>query len=216
MKKFAIGCGIALLLTGMAGAGAAFYVYRQVSSTFTQFAELGKVPEIERGVRNKERFEAPASEELTETQVAKLVQVQTTVKQRLGDRMNMLEAKYKDLTEKKEASVTDAPAILKAYADLAMTWLEAKRTQVEALNAAGLSLDEYRWIRDQAYRALGMPFMDFDLGKLADDVRRGVASESAGKLRGSIGPAGPQSNRARVAPVKQQLTDNIALASFGL
>ncbi|CAN5846977.1 hypothetical protein BH18ACI5_BH18ACI5_30160 [soil metagenome] len=44
MKKFAIGCGIALLLTGIAAAGVAFYVYRQVSSTFTQFAELGKVP----------------------------------------------------------------------------------------------------------------------------------------------------------------------------
>ena len=48
MKKVAIGCGIALLLTGMAAAGVAYYVYRQVASTFTQFAELGKVPEIER------------------------------------------------------------------------------------------------------------------------------------------------------------------------
>ncbi|CAN5847074.1 hypothetical protein BH18ACI5_BH18ACI5_30170 [soil metagenome] len=148
--------------------------------------------------------------------MAKLVQVQTTVKQRLGERMNMLEAKYKDLTEKKDASVSDAPAILRAYADLAVTWLEAKRTQVEALNAAGLSLEEYRWIRDQAYRALGMPFMDFDLGRLAEDARRGVTSEGAGQLRGAIEPAGPESNRARVAPVKQQLTDNIALASFGL
>jgi hypothetical protein len=216
MKKFAIGCGIALLLTGMAAGGVAYYVYRQVSSTFTQFAELGKVPEIERAVRNQARFEPPASEELTEAQVRRLVQVQTAVRQRLGERMKTFEAKYKDLTEKKEASVTDAPAILRAYADLAVTWLEAKRTQVDALNAAGLSLDEYRWIRDQAYRAAGMPFMDLDLGRFAEDARRGVTAEGAGRLRGSMGPAGPESNRARIAAVKQQLTDNIALASFGL
>lgn len=216
MKKFAIGCGIALLLTGMAAAGVAYYVYRQVSSTFTQFAELGKVPEIERDVRNQQRFEPPVSAELTEGQIAKLLQVQTTVRQRLGERMNTFTAKYKDLTEKEEASVTDAPQILKAYADLAVAWLEAKRTQVEALNAVGLSLDEYRWIRDQAYRALGMPFIDFDLGRLAEDAKRGVSSPGAGRLRGAIGPAGPESNRALVAPMKQQLTDNIALASFGL
>jgi hypothetical protein len=216
MKKLAIGCGIALLLTGMAAAGVAFYVYRQVSSTITQFAELGKVPEIERGVRNQERFEPPASEELTESQVAKLVQVQTAVRQRLGERMNMLEAKYKNLTEKKEATYTDAPALARAYADLAATWIEAKRTQVDALNASGLSLEEYRWIRDQAYRAAGMAFMDLDLGKLIEEARLGVSPDRPGRLRGSIGPSGPESNRARIAGVKQQLTDNIALASFGL
>ena len=216
MKKFAIGCGLALLLTGMAAAGVAFYVYRQVSSSFAQFAELGKVPEMEREVRNQARFEPPPSEELTETQIAKLVEVQAAVKQRLGERIRTFEAKYRDLTEKKEASFTDAPAILRAYSDLASTWLEAKRTQVEALNTAGLSLEEYRWIRDQAYRAVGMPFMDFDLGKLVEEARRGVTSQSAGRLRGAIGPAGPESNRARIAAVKKQLEDNIALASFGL
>jgi hypothetical protein len=43
-----------------------------------------------------------------------------------------------------------------------------------------------------------------------------VRSKAPGDLRGSIGPAGPESNRARVEKVKKQLEENLALATFGL
>jgi hypothetical protein len=216
MRKLAIGCGIALLLTGMAAAGVAYYVYRQVGTAFTQFAELGKVPDLERGVRNQARFAPPPSQQLTASQVARLIQVQSSVRQKLGERMKAFEAKYKDLAEKKDGTYSDAPALLRAYSDLASTWLEGKRTQIEALNEAGLSLEEYRWIRDQAYRAIGMAYVDFDIGRIVDAARRGVSPSTSGELRGSTEPAGPVSNRALTQPVKQQLTDNVALASFGL
>ena len=36
MKTLAIGCGIALLITGICAAGVAYYVYRQVSTTVAQ------------------------------------------------------------------------------------------------------------------------------------------------------------------------------------
>ena len=69
MKKLAIGCGVVVLVLGVAGAGVAFYLYRQVSSTISQFAELGQVPDLERSVRNREPFTPPASEELTDSQI---------------------------------------------------------------------------------------------------------------------------------------------------
>ena len=50
-------------------------------------------------------------------------------------------------------------------------------TPMEALNTAQLSLEEYRWIREQAYRALGQAFVDLDIGKLVEDVKRGVSPE---------------------------------------
>ncbi|HJR58651.1 MAG TPA: hypothetical protein VJ813_04615 [Vicinamibacterales bacterium] len=215
MKKLAIGCGLVLLVMGVAAAGVTYYLYRQVSSTLGQFAELAQVPDLERGVRNRAPFVPPASEELTDSQIEKLVQVQGVVRRRLGERMAAFEVKYKALTQKENASLGDTPAMLRAYGDLAATWLDAKRGQIEALNAAGLSLDEYRWIRDQTYRALGMPFVDLDLGRLVDEARRGVTSE-AGRLRGAVGPAGPESNRSRVEKVRKQLEANLALASFGL
>jgi hypothetical protein len=124
--------------------------------------------------------------------------------------------KYKTLAQKDTATYADAPAILRAYGDLAATWLDAKRTQVQALNTTGLSLEEYRWIREQAYRAIGQPFVDLDISRLMDEARRGVTSDAPGQLRGSIEPSGPESNRTRVEKIKKTLQDNIALASFGL
>lgn len=216
MKKLAIGCGIVVLLTCIAGGAVAYYVYRQFASTLAQFSEIAKVPELERSVRNQSPFVPPATAELSDKQLEKLIQVQTEVRRRLGERMAAFEAKYKVFMAKKEATYQDGPALLSAYADIAATWVEAKRVQVEALNAAGLSLDEYRWIRDQAYSALGMPFVDLDIRKLVEDARKGVPSDFATRLRGSLEPTGPQSNRDRIAKFRKFLEDNIALASFGL
>ena len=215
MKKLAIGCGVVLLLLFIAAAGVSYYIYRQVAPTVAQFAELAKLPDIEKGVRNTTAFEPSASAELTEAQVQKLVRVQAEVRKRLGTQVAALETKYKDLLDKKDAGPTDGPAVLRAYGDLIATWMDAKRAQVDALNLAGLSLEEYRWIRDESYRALGMAFMDLDLVKLADDAKRGSTSDVE-SLRGAMEPSGPMSNRALVAKFKKQLEENIALASFGL
>jgi hypothetical protein len=216
VKKLAIGCGVVLLVACVGAAGVGYYLYRQVSSTVAQFAELAQIPDLERGVRNRIRFEPPVSRELTDSQIEKLIQVQSEVRRRLGERMAAFEAKYKDLAKKEHASIGDAAAILSAYGDMAATWLDAKRGQVEALNAAGLSLEEYRWIRDQAYGALGLAFVDLDIGRIVDDARRGVRSEARGQLRGSMGPTGPESNRKRIEKWKKVLEENLALASFGL
>lgn len=216
MKKLAIGCGIALLVTGVAAAGVTYFLYRQVASTFSQFAELAKVPELEREIRNRASFTPPSTEELTEAQVEKLLQVQSHVRQRIGEQMKAFEGKYKALAEKQKADLADAPELLAAYRDLAATWIDAKRSQIDALNAANLSLDEYKWIRDQAYRALGQAFVDLDLGKMVADAQRGITSNTPGAVRGSMGPAGPEVNRKLVEKFRKLLEDNIALASFGL
>ena len=216
MKKLAIGCGLVVLVTCVAAAAAAYYVFRQVSSAVTQLAELSQAPELERGIRNRSVFVAPPSGELSDAQVEKLVRVQSEVRARLGARIAEFEAKYRTLAAKESATVADAPAVLRAYSDMAAAWLDAKRGQVEALNAAGLSLDEYRWIREQAYRALGQPFVDLDIAKLVEDAKRGIAPESSGRLGGAIEPSGPPVNRTRIERFKRQLEDNLALASFGL
>ena len=215
IKKIAIGCGLAVLLTGIAAAGLAYYTYRQVSSTFSQFAVLNETPEVEQSVRNRETYVPPPSQELTDAQVEKLVKVQTEVRKRLGDRMAAFETQYKALLAKDEPSLADGPRIFQAYADLAATWMDAKRAQVEALNLTGLSLDEYRWIREQSYRALGQPFVDMDVSTIIESARNGAES-SIGELRGSVGPDGPASNQERIAKFKKFLEENLALASFGL
>ena len=56
MKKVAIGCLIVLAVGCVAAAGVGYYIYgkakasyAQLKSTATQFAELGKIPQIEDG-----------------------------------------------------------------------------------------------------------------------------------------------------------------------
>ena len=216
MKKIIIALLIVFALGVVAVAGVGYYLYRQARATVTQFAALAELPDIERGVRARGAYVPPSSEELTEAQVARLVRVQGAVRQRLGQRVAEFEAKYKVLADKDKPTLGDAPAMIAAYRDMVTMWLDAKRSQVDALNEAGLSMEEYRWIRDQAYRALGMAFVDLDLGRLADDISRGIASTETTQLRGAVAPAGPEANRKLIEGVKKQLEENLALASFGL
>jgi hypothetical protein len=216
MKKLVIGCLGVLVLAGVGVAGVSYYLYRQVRSTVSQFAELGQIPEIERGVRLRGAFVPPSSEEVTPSQVDRFMRVQTQVRQHLGERFAELDQKYKTLSQKQNATIADAPSLIAAYRDVAAAWLDAKRTQVTALNDAGLSLEEYRWIRSQGYRALGVPYVDFDVGKMTEAIRAGRATEQSGQLLGAIGPSGPVRNRTLFEPFRKQLEDNMPLASFGL
>ena len=217
MKKLAIGCFVVVVLLAIAAAVGSFYIYRQVRGTVAQFSELSSVPELEGGVRNKQSFTPPLTGELTEPQVERLVRVQGRVRERLGAGFTQLEAKYKDFFDQKDVTALDTPKLIAAYRDLAAVYMEGKRAQIDALNDAGLSLEEYRWVRSQAYAAVGIPIVDLDVSKLVSSISSGQpAEEIPGRIEGSIGPSGPEQNQKLVEPIKKQLESNAALASFGL
>jgi len=217
MKKIAIGCGVLALILLIGAAVATYFVVNKVQSTVAEFTALGEVPEIERGVRNKDVFSPPPSAELTEAQVGRFVQVQQQVRSLVGTRFAEFETKYKDLSErmnKNQGTMLDAPAVIGAYKDLAQTFVAAKRAQVDALNDAGMSLDEYRWIRTQAYAALGVPLGEFDVSQVIDDIREGRQPRQPEGV--VVGPTGPEVNRTLVEPHRKTLEENAALPFFGL
>ena len=223
MKKLAIGCLVVLILGGVAAAGVGYYLYGKAKSTYTQlkttatqFAELGKIPQIEEGVQIKSPFVIPSGGVLTQSQVDKFVQVQTRVRQRLGDNFAVLQRKYKTLTDKKEATVLDLPELVAAYRDLAASWLDAKRAQVQALNEAGLSLSEYRWIRSEAYKSLNLPLVDIDFGKIADQIRQNQQPSEEIMLGGAFSGSASPANSKLVEKYRKQLEDNMPMATFGL
>lgn len=218
MKKLAIGCVVLIFVAGIAGAVGTYWLYRRVTSSVSGFAEVSKIPELEKGVRNTATFTPPASGELTADQVERLVKVQDAVRARIGTRFDAIEQKYKALLDSKhDATALDLPQLVSAYSDLAATWKEAKAAQVEALNANNLSLSEYLWVRTQAYAALGLPIMTLDVSKMIDDLKRGRSSPDApAALGGSVGPSGPEVNKKLIEPYKKKLGDNAALSVFGL
>jgi len=217
MKKIAIGCGVIAIVVLIAAAVATYFLVGKVQSTVAEFSALGEIPQIERGVRNTDAFTAPATGELTEGQVTRLVTVQDQIRSLVGTRFTEFESKYKALSERMNrdrGSLFDAPAVINAYRDLAQTFVEAKRAQVTALNDAGLSLDEYRWIRTQAYAALGVP-TDFDMSRMIEDIKQGREPQRPADGV-TVGPRGPEANKALVEPHRKSLEANAALPFFGL
>jgi hypothetical protein len=218
MNKFAKGCAI-VFGVGIAGATAAsYYAYHKVNSAFTGFAQLGTLPDVERSVKNQAPYTPPASGEPSAAQVDRLLQVQQAVRAKLGAKAQDMERRYHDLLQKDSATVVDAPELISAYRDLALAYMDAKRAQVEALNQAGLSMQEYRWTRQKVYGALGMPLMDFDVGRVVDDIKHGRQPDSTA-FQMTVFPAGPTGSedmKKLVEPHRKALEDNAGLAFFGL
>lgn len=220
MKKLAIGCGIVIVLLVVVGGFGAWYVYHRVRSTIAGFAELATVPDIERAVITTTPFVPPESGELTAAQVTRFVAVQEHVRTTLGAKFVELNSKYKTLADrlnKKENTALDFPEIVAAYQDLATTYVEAKRAQVDALNANGFSLPEYQWVRRQSYLALGLPVMDMDVSGIIAAVKSGRTLDTKQvPATLPLGPSGPAKNKELVEPHKKFLEDNAALSFFGL
>jgi hypothetical protein len=215
MKKLAIGCLVVVVLCGAAFVGISYWGYMKVKGAVTQLAELSKIPEIEQGVRVKSPYVIPASGTLTQAQVDRFIKVTTAVQARLGQNMAVFRRNYQSLAQKKETTAMDLPQLMGAYRDLAAAWLDAKKAQVEALNNAGLSLDEYRWIRSTAYQAIDVPFMDVDFARIARQAKEDALQGSI-LIGGAFTGKAPAGNRALVEKYRKQLEDYLPLAGFGL
>jgi len=217
MKKLVLGCLGVLVVLLIAGGVGSYFVYQKAKSTLstysTSITQLQEIPKVEAQVANKSAFEPPSSGELSADQVTRLVAVQQTIKDRLGASAKQLDAKYSALEKANggKASFSDAMGALK---DLGSLVLEAKKVQVEALNAQHFSLAEYDWTRKTAYHAAGVPLAaGFD--EIVKNVQKGMPPTEKAMLQGMVGEV-PEKNKELVAPHAALLRENAGLAFFGL
>ena len=222
MNKFAIGC-VGLLGVGVVGAaGASYYAYHKVTSAVAPLAELGSLPEIEGSVRKQGPYTPPASGDPSPAQVKRLLEVQHAVRARLGSRADELYHRYRPYFEPVDGAtapvggaVDSAVLGLRMSLDLAGIYMDGKRAQVEALNRAGLSLEEYRWTRSRVYAALGMSVLEIDIAGIVADVKEGrQPATPAYPARAVL--AGSPAVRRLVEPHRKVLEENVGLAFFGL
>jgi hypothetical protein len=216
VKKVAIGCLVLVIVLAVGATVALQVISDRVGSTVKGFSELATVPDLERSIRKQEIYKPPASGALTGSQVQRLLQVQQAVRARLGARAAELEREYHTLLQKDSATITDAPELLRAYRDIAVGYVDAKRAQVDALNKAGFSLGEYRWVRTQAYGALGIPLVEVDMAEIIGDIQSGRTPPEPSRVTTPLEPTGSPASRQLVAPHRKVLEDNAALAAFGL
>ena len=136
------------------------------------------------------------------------MEVQQAIRTRLGPRAADLERRYQRLVTRNTHDLSD-------YREYAATYLDAKRAQVDALNRAGISLDEYRWTRTQAYAALGVPLVDIDLSRMVANAR-GAGSPSAAPVYQTSASTGSPAAKELIEPHRGVLKKNVALAAYGL
>lgn len=212
MKKLVIGCLLLVVLLGVGGAIASYFIYRSAKQYVASFTELSKVAEADARVANTAAFAPPASSELSPQMVERFMAVQEAIRTRLGSRMDALQEKYKRFDNQQEQpGLTD---LIGAYRDLAGIITEAKQAQVDALNAQSFSLAEYAWVRREVYRAAGLPGPGLDLSKIVEALQSGQMPE--GPVQDTLAGSAPPANRTLVAPHVKRLEEQVALAWFGL
>jgi hypothetical protein len=214
MKKFVLGCLGVLVLATIGGVIAGYvFVYRPVKSYVTSFAELAEIPNIERQIANTASFTPPADSKLDVQLVERYMRVQHALEQRMGSRVNELDAKYAALNKANggHPSVADGLGALK---DLGSLIVEAKRAQVAALNDQHFSLAEYVWTRRTVYAATGLP-LELDLEQIVKQADRGQKPDASTLNHGPVHEV-PDQNKQLVAPYAEALRRRIALAFFGL
>jgi hypothetical protein len=166
MKKGLLGCLLVGTLLILIGAGVGYwFVLKPMLGGDTVLADAPRdwtgVVDAEQAVRNQSPFAGAADGRLTQDQVNRFVAVHQTLLLRLGGDFETLQRTYEAAAAKQGAGhAPDVAAIVGADPALGALLARAREAQVEGLNREGLSLAEYRWIRDRAYDAL--PFLDLD------------------------------------------------------
>jgi hypothetical protein len=222
MNKLAIGCVGVLAVSAVGAAGASYYAYQKVTAAVAPLAGLGGVPTMERSVRKAGPYSPPASGEPTPAQIDRLLEVQLSVRTRLGTRADAVYHRYRGYFEPVNgttvpvgSAVDSAVLGFRMSMDLADIYVEGKRAQVDALNRAGLSLEEYRWTRSRVYAALGMPLPDLDVTGMLADIKEGRQPMSPAH-RLTDAPPGSPAVRKIIEPHRKVLEENVGLAFFDL
>jgi len=163
MKNFAIGCVAVLLILTVAGVGIVWFKFGDDISAGIDavqgVAKLGpQFEELNESIDNRSGFTPSDDGVLDETTFQRFLTAQRQMRGQLEGRLEELQSKYEALEQELDqrggqAGIGD---MMSAYGDLTGLLIDAKRAQVEAINAQNFSLEEYNWVRDQVYRSIGL------------------------------------------------------------
>ena len=171
MKKAGIGCLVAVAVVVVLIGVGTWFVMQRAKDFVGGVTQLAEVSNLNEQIQNRAPYRPPADQRLDAAQVTRYVEIQRAMVERLGARLDTLDAKYRQLSEELEQKGREANLreVLAAWRDMIGLVVDAKRAQVDAINAAGLSLDEYNWIRSQVLYALGHAFAAFNVEQITAD-----------------------------------------------
>lgn len=205
MPKFLLGCLLVLAVAAVAGLGAGYFLLFKPAYQFvtdvggfaTEFAALSEQ------VQQDPQFRPPTDGSVDEAQFARFMAAQRDIRSGMDRRLPELQSRWQSMQAEIERRDGQANILelITASQDLTGLLLDAKRHQVEALNRHDFSLQEYLYVRNQTFLALGMPV-----------AVAGVGDQGPSQGRHPV----PADTREMIRPHQEELKQSYALAWFGL
>lgn len=172
-KKIALGClGIGMLLLIGGGFLAYNYIYKPVVGSVESLQEIH---ETNNQIQDQSAYEVPADNAMTEQQVERFVAVQKQIQNGIEERLTEFQQKYEELeqelqSQNQEPGLTE---IMNVWGDIVNLYADAKQIQVDALNDYDFSLQEYRFVQQSFYSALGTELFSYDIDQIAEAASEG-------------------------------------------
>ena len=204
-----IGAGIFFLLIGIAGTFFYLRVYKPIASPLMAMS-TGRILE-ERRLENHDPFTEPGSGELNAEHVRRFVSVEQAVEAKVATGGAALVAQQAALERAEFDGQLTVRATLAAFGEIKPILMDAKMTQIDAMNKEHFSKKEFEWVRNQLYRGAGLRRARIDVSQILDGVQ-----DAAVQVR--VAPEGPapEPNRALAQPLLAQLEHWRAFGFFGL
>lgn len=158
-KKILTGC-LVVVLVGAVGAGAAWWfllrpMWNAGGEMLSGAKDWATGLDLGDEIANQSPYDPPADGRLTPEQVEVLVAVQSSVVREMGDDLRTLaERARRAQASRAQGQPPDLQDVATLYREGMAVMGRLKAAQGRAVNAAGLSRDEYAFIRRQAMAAL--------------------------------------------------------------
>lgn len=205
MPKILLGCLVVLAVVAIGGGTAGYFMVIKPAYEFatdvggfaTEFGELNEQ------VRREPGFQPPPDGAIDEAQFQRYLAAQRDIRAGMAGKLTELQERWKGMQAEIDRQGRDANIVelVTAYRDLGDLILDAKRNQVRALNAHGFSLQEYMYVRNQTFFALG------------EEVAVASFGDQGAPQRGR---RMPDEVLDMVRPHREELMEGYALAWFGL
>jgi hypothetical protein len=206
-KGLLIGAVIFLLLTGACSAVFYFAVYRPIGSPMMAMATSYSLDER---LTTKD-FVRPGSGEVTAEQLRRFMAVEEVVEKIVGTDRALLADQQSVLEKADKAGEISFDTALAAFGAIKPMLMGAKPKQVEAMNTEHFSKKEFEWVRDQLYRAAGVPLSRVDVSDFFTGTENPAVS-----VRELSAQEANAANLALARPIAAKLEAWRAFAFFGL
>lgn len=159
MGKFLVGCVVVIFVLAVAAGGVGYFFFVKPAVDFGQDAVrfTQEFQKLDEQVEHRQPYQPPEDRRVTEQQFERFLAAQSEMRTRMEGRLTELRDKYQEMEEQIEAEGRDLRIreLMEGYQGLAELLLDARRSQVDAMNRHAFSPQEYAWVRGQVYQAIG-------------------------------------------------------------